>query len=26
MGLSEAKAHDMEIANLILEIKEGIDL
>ena len=26
MGLSEAKEHDMVIANLILEIKEGIDL
>ncbi len=26
MGLSEAKAHDIEIANLILEIKKGIDL
>ena len=26
MGLSEVKEHDMKIANLILEIKEGIDL
>ncbi len=26
MGLSEAKSHDMAIAKLILEIKEGIGL
>ncbi len=26
MGLSESKSHDVKIANLILEIKEGIGL
>lgn len=26
MGLSEAKEHDMKIAKLILEVKEGIGL